>query len=238
MPSQGTTARRVLPLFDPVNLAAIVFGHPQKVQRLISWGTSCGACGHAPGAFGMYVWFGRGFQYVGIARFARVSRQRVSGLVCRLFEHLTLRARPGCANGNAFRYGLARKFQLASLMWLPVRSGHGCEVRARESLTIKMYRPNANVGGKCNRSAIKPKKRRRRPLPWMRAAMKQQDLRKTWSSGLMGQCLDRHIVRGFDTWPCHSHDSFLVAYRKLQLRLFLSGGHIGPLNVYSAQFRY
>ena len=95
--SQSTTARRVLPLFDPDNLAVIVPGHLQKAQRLISWATSCVACVNALGAFGMYVWFGRGFQYVDTAQLARClgSRQHVSGLVCRLFEHLTLRARAG-----------------------------------------------------------------------------------------------------------------------------------------------
>ena len=33
------------------------------------------------------------------------------------------------------------------------------------------------------------------------AAMKQQSLHKTWSSGLMGQCLDRRIVEGLVPGP-------------------------------------
>ena len=90
-------------------------------------------------------WFARGFLYIGMAGFSRVSCPAVSGLVCRLFEHLTLRARSHCPQSRLHRYKLARRVPLTSMMWLPVRQGHECEIRARECVAIKMFNPCGNV---------------------------------------------------------------------------------------------
>ena len=249
--SHCAVARKVLALLDLEYQAAILFGHLKHVQKLVAWATNCVTQGSTPDAFGMYAWFGRGFQYLGIARFSRMSRPQVSGMVCRLFEHLTLRARAQCTHGCIHRYRLARRIPLVSMMWLPVRSGPECEIRARESLAIKAYRPNGNFSRRpANFPARQTKKRRMRPPQWRRRPKKLPCLDPTWSCHVGAMRLDRELckelkLRNLAVRPPNPDpllvgawsQSFSVAYRKLQRQLFLSSGFCGPVNIYSPQVR-
>ena len=247
---QCAVARKVLALFDLESQAAILFGQLELVQKLVVWATNCVTQGSAPDVFGMYAWFGRGFQYVGIARFARMSRPHISGIVCRLFEHLTLRARPQCTHGNIHRYRLARRLPLVSLMWLPVRAGPECEIRARESLAIKVYRPNGNATLRPASCPGQPKKSRKRPPPWRRRPKSSPCLDPTWSCRVGADCFDREVCKELKlrnravcppfpdsllvlSWS----QSFAVAYREMLRHLFLSSGFHGPINIYSLEVR-
>ena len=195
----GTSAaRRTLALMDQNCQEAILFGDLVKVEQLVSWVKNCMSPDRFPTLFGMCSWFGRGFHYIGIAGMTRISCPNVSGLICRLFEHLTLRARSCSTHANLHRYRLARRIPLHSLMWLPVHTGHECAIRARECLAIKMYKPNAN-NVKCIRQAVQAKKSpRKRPPPWRRQPTSMPCVNETWSQHSVAQQLDKALVKMLD----------------------------------------
>ena len=242
-------SRKVLALASLQFQRAVLEPTFPLLTTVLQWLRSCLGSQHDTRHFGLYAWFARGFLYIGMAGFSRVSCPAVSGLVCRLFEHLTLRARSHCPQSRLHRYKLARRVPLTSMMWLPVRQGHECEIRARECVAIKMFNPCGNVVHAPRFSAnVRAAKARCRPPPWRRRS-KFTCVNNVWCAPPGVRTLDREIVRQFRICDSKASTqvsrevactawsmSFTEAYRSMQKTMLLRN-EFGPINIYDASVR-
>ena len=152
------------------------------------------------------------------------------------------------ANSRLHRYRLARRVPLVGLMWIPVRQGYECEIRARD-VAIKMLNPNGNVvhAAHATRHAGHVKTRRR-PPPWRRLP-KKSCVNLVWSKPPGSVALDRETVK-----QLRIHESkvrgniaavvapnawamcFTDVYRAMQKAMLLLN-QLGPINIYDKGFR-
>ena len=192
----------------------------------------------------LYLWFGRCFQYVGIAKMRR-ERQCGIGPVCRLFEHLGLTCRPCFPNAHFRRYMLARKASLWECFWLPVWQSSEAAVRAAETLTIRSMCFNANQSGPKKRVHVKRCKRKRPPRHIRMRQRSGSGLRSAsvWCSAVWvnavshaEQPLCRSSARQDEArrqWSLSFHE----AYRELQLVMLTTTCMFGPLDLYDVSLR-